>query len=299
MQKFADKSPDESESLRWDDVRYFLELARQGSLSAAARVLGVEHSTVARRVAALEGRIGIRLFDRLPKSWSLTREGEELLEHAARIEEEAFAFSRATLGVAALRGTVRLSAPPAFSSHFIVPRLGALRRRWPGIMLEVIGEAREANLFRREADLALRLERPRAPGVAARLVGKMGYGLYATRDWIKRPPDAWEFIGYDDNLRHTPQQQWLEKVAAGRVFALRANDLAALHQGCRAGLGIAALPHFLARTDATLLALESDIPAPSRNLWLALLPDVRRSPRVKAIAEELAALVQENAALLD
>lgn len=299
MQKFADNSSAESEPLRWDDVRYFLELARQGSLSAAARALGVEHSTVARRVAALEGQIGLRLFDRLPKSWALTREGEDLLEHAARIEEEAFSFSRATLGVAALRGTVRLSAPPAFASYFIAPRLGALRRRWPGILLEVIGETREANLFRREADLALRLERPRAPGIAARLIGKMGYGLYATQDWAKRAPEEWEFIGYDDSLRHTPQQQWLENIAAGRAFSLRANDLAALYQACRAGLGIAALPHFLARADTALTTFATEIPAPSRNLWLAIIPDVRRSPRVKAIAEGIAALLQENADLLD
>lgn len=297
MQKFAD-DPRTVDALCWDDVRYFLELGRRGSLSGAARALAVEHTTVARRVAALEARIGIRLFDRLPRSWALTSEGEALLQHAQRIEEEAHAFSRASLGVSALRGTVRLSAPPVFASHFVAPRLAGLRRRWPGITLDIVGEAREANLFRREADLALRLSRPAAPGLAARPLASMAYGLYATRTWLKRPPQEWEFVGYGDSLRETPQQQWLEKLAGARPFALYANDLAALHQACRAGLGLAALPHFLARGDKLLAAVPGHDCPVARSIWMVLHPDVRRSPRVKAVAEGIAELLRENAALL-
>ncbi|KIF83771.1 LysR family transcriptional regulator [Noviherbaspirillum autotrophicum] len=284
--------------MRWDDVRYFLELARQGSLSAAARSLAVEHTTVARRVAALEKRIGIRLFDRLPKSWSLTQDGEQLLQHAYRIEEEALAFSRATAGASSLRGTVRLSAPPVFGSHFLVPRLAAVRRQWPGIAIDLAGESREANLYRREADLALRLSRPEAPGLAARPLAQIGYGLYGASGWIGRASQEWEFVGYNDSLRETPQQQWLEKVAGARPFVLRSNDLAALYQACRAGLGIAVLPHFLARDDPALVAL-AEYPCPvARQLWLVVHPDVRRSPRVKAVADALVTLFRESAAVL-
>jgi DNA-binding transcriptional LysR family regulator len=297
VQKFANDSRG-AEILCWDDVRYFLELARCGSLSAAARALAVEHSTVARRVAALEGRIGVRLFDRLPRSWSLTREGEDLLPHARRIEEEAHAFSRATLGVAALTGTVRLSAPPVFASHVLVPRLAEWRRRWPGIVLDIVGEAREADLYRREADLALRLSRPSAGGLAARPLASIGYGLYAAKPWLKRPPQQWEFLGYGDSLRDTPQQQWLAKLAGARSFALYANDLAALHQACRAGLGLAVLPHFLARDDKALRPLPGHDCPVSRGIWLVLHPDVRRSPRVKAVAEGVTELLREHAALL-
>lgn len=297
MQKFAD-DPSHPDALRWDDVRYFLELARQGSLSAAARSLAVEHTTVARRVAALEKRIGIRLFDRLPKSWSLTQDGEQLLQHAYRIEEEALAFSRATAGASSLRGTVRLSAPPVFGSHFLVPRLAAVRRQWPGIAIDLAGESREANLYRREADLALRLSRPEAPGLAARPLAQIGYGLYGASGWIGRASQEWEFVGYNDSLRETPQQQWLEKVAGARPFVLRSNDLAALYQACRAGLGIAVLPHFLARDDPALVAL-AEYPCPvARQLWLVVHPDVRRSPRVKAVADALVTLFRESAAVL-
>lgn len=298
MQKHPDPTPG-GEPLDWDDVRYFLEVARQGRLTAAARVLQVEHSTVARRVGALEQRLALRLFDRLPKSWNLTSEGEQLVAYARRIEDEALAFSRASMGVGSLRGTVRISAPPVFASHFIVPRLGTLRQRWPGIALELVGEARHANLFRREADLALRLSRPDEPGLAARPLAQIGYGLYAAPGWLERAENEWEFIGYDDLLKDTPQQKWLDKLAGTRPFALRSNDLAALYQGCRAGLGLALLPHFLARGDPALGVVAGHASVLARPVWLVIHPDVRRSPRVKAVAEAITELFEQNAPALD
>lgn len=293
------KNTDHGAALDWDDVRYFLELARQGTLSAAARALAVEHTTVARRVTALEARTGVKLFDRLPKRWVLTQEGEALLAPARRLEAEAHAFSRASLGAAALGGVVRLSAPPAFASHFLVPRLAAVQAHWPGIRLEIVGEVREANLFRREADLALRLMRPNEPGLAARPLAQMGFGLYGTARWAAQPAQSWEWLGYDDSMRHVPQQQWLERLVAGQPYALRSNDLAMLYQACRAGLGVAVLPHFLARGDAVLQPMPGVECPVRRGLWLVLHPDVRRSPRVKAVAEGLAELLRANVALLE
>jgi DNA-binding transcriptional LysR family regulator len=286
------------ETLSWDDVRYFLELARRGKLTVAARVLGVEHSTVARRVGTLEATLGLRLFDRLPKSWNLTAEGEGLLAHAQRIEAEALAFSRASTGYGALRGAVRVSAPPAFASHFIVPHLARLRQRWPGITIELIGESRQANLYRREADLAVRLSRPEQPGLAAKPLGQIGYGLYAAAEWARRDPGEWEFIGYDELLRDTPQQRWLEELAQGRPFRFRTNELDAMHRACRGGLGLAALPHFVARDDASLTPFEQPACPVRRPLWLVIHPDVRRSPRVRAVADLISELIRENAPAL-
>jgi DNA-binding transcriptional LysR family regulator len=301
VQKFPDEAK-ARDPLMWDDVRFFLELARQEKLTVAARVLGVEHSTVARRVTALEHRLGVRLFDRLPRSWKLTGEGSLLVERARRVEEEALAFSRASMGAAALRGTVRVSGPPVLASHFLVPRLVESRHRWPGITIEMIGESRHANLYRREADLAIRLSRPEEPGLAARPMGHLGYGLYATAEWRERPWEQWEFIGYDESLCNTPQQEWLERIGASQPFVFRSNDLAALHQACRTGLGVAALPHFLARDDAALMALHHpsfDVEKPvKRTAWMATHPDVRRSPRVKAVAEIFIELFQKHATVL-
>lgn len=289
-----------STALQWDDVRHFLTLAQHGSLSAAARRLRVEHSTVARRVEALEKTLGIRLFDRLPRGWILTPEGETLANQAGRMEDEALAFSRLALGVSALQGTVRLSAPPAIASHFLVPRLLPLRQDWPGIDLEIVGESRQANLARGEADLAVRLSRPSAAGLAARPLGQLGYGLYAVPDYTQRPVDAWQFLGYDDSLRQAPQQQWLDSIAAGRRFILRSNDLTVLLQGARAGFGIAALPHFLGAGDPALVPVPVPAtPCPTRRpIWLVMHPDVRRSPRVRAVADGLVSLFRSATGLL-
>jgi DNA-binding transcriptional LysR family regulator len=288
----------EKPALSWDDVRYFLELARQGKLTKTAQVLGVEHSTVARRVASLEATLGLRLFDRLPKSWVLTSEGEGLLDYARRVEEEALAFSRAGDGYGTLRGTVRISAPPVFASAFLATRLAMARDRWPGIAIELIGESRQADLYRREADLAVRLSRPEELGLAARPLAQMGYALYGSPAWKDKPPAHWEFVGYDELLRETPQQQWIEQLADKRPFNLRTNDLAAMLMACRSGLGLAALPHFLARGDSELVEfLEYPCPV-SRPVWLAIHPDVRRSARVKVVAELVAQLIEKDADVL-
>jgi DNA-binding transcriptional LysR family regulator len=298
VQENTDALSRDNRRVQWDDIRYFLELARSGSLSGAARLLKVEHSTVARRVEALELSLGIKLFDRLPKAWSLTAEGEALVNQANRLDDEAQAFSRAAFGVSSLQGNVRLSAPPVLASHLLVPRLAGMRERWQNINLEVIGEIQDAHLARREADLAIRMSRPLAPGLAARRIGEMRYGLYAARGYTCRPEADWEFLGYDESLRLVPQQKWLDRVANGRRFLFRSNDLAALLHAARAGLGLVALPHFLAADDSGLCAVPAPVDSTIRELWLVMHPDVRRSPRVRLVADLLATLVGEAQSVL-
>ncbi|KWZ30107.1 LysR family transcriptional regulator [Burkholderia anthina] len=280
--------------MSWDDIRYFLAVMRGGSLSAAARALQVQHSTVARRIDALESALGIRLFDRLPRGWPPTDEGLHLAEHAARLEADAHAFARAAQGAGALDGVVRVSASPVFASHFLAPRLARAQRAWPALRIDLMGEMHAANLYAREADLAVRLSRPSEPGLAARRLGTMRFALCAAPEWADAPPDTWPFVGYDDALAQTPQQQWLERFAAGRRFAFIANDLAAQHRACAAGAGVALLPRFLvddptAHAGAPLVELTAaprcDI---EREIWLVVHPDVRRSPRVQRVADAIA-----------
>ncbi|KVO32348.1 LysR family transcriptional regulator [Burkholderia ubonensis] len=284
--------------MSWDDIRYFLAVMRGGSLSAAARALRVQHSTVARRIDALEHALGIRLFDRLPRGWPPTDEGLHLAAYAARLEADAHAFARAAQGAADLDGIVRVSASPVFASHFLAPRLARAQRAWPRLRIDLIGEMHAANLYAREADLAVRLSRPQEPGLAARRLGTMRFALCATPDWAAAPHDKWQFLGYDDALAQTPQQQWLERFAAGRRFAFVSNDLATLHRACLAGAGIALLPRFL--TDGSLESTASPPPASlveltsaprcdiEREIWLVVHPDVRRSPRVQTVADAIA-----------
>ena len=285
----------------WGDLRFFVELARSGSLSATARRLRVDHTTVARRVASLESSLGVRLFDRLPRGYALTAEGEEVAALAGRLEEGAFAIQRFARGQSVEpAGTVRLSAPPVFASAFIAPRLRAFRDRFPQVVLELVGDARAVSLTRREADLAIRLNRPEDEGLVSRRLGTMGYGLYAAPSYLEgRAEVDWAFVGYDESLDHVPQQRWLRGVAAGRPFTFRANDLASLAAVARAGLGIAALPHFLGLPDPGLVRIPA-APAPEgRELWLLVHNDLRRAARVRAVMDFLIALMGENKGLLE
>jgi len=285
-------------SIAWDDVRFFVAVAREGSLSGAARTLSVEHSTVARRVAALEARIGVRLFDRLPRSWTLTSEGEALLAPAERLEHEALAFGRAATAAMNMQGTVRVSAPPAFASHFLIPQLAGQANRWPGITLDVVGEVRTANLHRQEAELALRFMRPDEPGLAARRLGELSFRLYAAPVWLTRSEADWCFLGYGEPLGDVPHQRLLAEIAGARPFVLRSNDLSALHHACRAGLGFAMLPSFLARADSALVEVPGADRPVSCEIWSVIHPDVRRSARVRLMADLIADVVQASAAIL-
>jgi DNA-binding transcriptional LysR family regulator len=275
--------------LNWDDVRVFLTLARAGSLSTAARLLQVEHTTVARRIDQLEQSLGMRLFDRLPRGWMLTSEGEQLSLRAGQMEEQALEFMREAAGGAPLSGTVRLSVLPSLGQYFLLPRLCAMHERWSSVTLELVVETRLVALSRREADLALRVGRPRDAGLAARLLGSMHYGLYGKSGYAAaREPAHWRFIGYDDSMAHSPEQQWLERYRGQRGYAFRANTLALQRDAARAGLGLAALPHFMGQADPELEWLAAEPTPASRELWLAVHPDVRRSPRVRLIADLVA-----------
>ncbi|MDR0250291.1 MAG: LysR family transcriptional regulator [Burkholderiales bacterium] len=285
--------------MQWEDIRYFLALARHGSLSAAARALQVEHSTVSRRVAALEETVQLRLFDRLPRGWQLTVEGHSLLPHAERIEQEMLSFSRATLNTTAVGGGVRLSAPSLLIDTFLIPRLAAQRTRWSLIDLHLSSETRAAHHFYREADLAIRQGRPQDASLAARRLAVLGYGLYASPDYTKKPPEDWCFIGADDNLRFAPEQQWLETFSNGRRFAFRCDQPSGMLEAAVSGLGVAVLPHCMARTVSALMPLEGNFDIPSREIWLLIHPDARRIPRIQVMADLLIDLFQHYARLLE
>lgn len=285
--------------MNWDDIRIFLALVRAGTLSQAGRKLGIEHSTVVRRIDSLETSIGLRLFDRLPRGWQMTMEGEQLYARAEQMEEAANALLLEASSGAELSGTVRLSALPAFSNAFLVRQLAAVKDRWAPITIELVAETRLASLSRREADLAIRMGRPQDPGLATRPLGALSFGLFAHPAYLERhtPPD-WRFIGFDESLRAAPEQQWLDRYADGRDFSFRSNNTTSLYEAAVNGLGIAVLPHFLARANPQLQELATDPAPPLRELWLVIHPEVRRSARVRLIADLVTEIICANEAVL-
>jgi DNA-binding transcriptional LysR family regulator len=280
----------------WENLRHFVVLAREGTLSAAARLLGVDHATVARRVAALEAETGLKLVDRRARSYQLTDDGRRIAATAMPMEEAAFAVGRAVQAAGpGLRGEVSISSPPSLANALIAPRLFQLRRRHPGIRIKLIGEKRTASLNRREADVALRLSRPSEPGLIARKIGSFGFGLYGASSYLKATPrHGFAFIAYDDSMDDAPQQKWLQTIADGSEIVLRTNDLENQAAAARTGLGLAVLPHFLGEPDPTLERYNAAPAPPSRDVWLLVHRDLRQAPLVRAVMEFLTDCIKEK-----
>ena len=276
--------------LEWGHLRFFLELVRAGSLSRAATRLGVDRNTVGRRVAALEAELGLPLFERGPQGWSRTAAGDELAALASRVEEDVLALARhADARDRTVAGTVRLTTASHLAAYLVVPAVPALLGRHSGLVLEVAADQRIFDLTRREADLALRMGRPRdaSPGLVARKLSDIAYGLYAAgrsaaarRGSVDFSRDG--FLGFDDSLAGVPQERWLERVAPGRRVVFRSNSTASLAAAVKAGVGVAVLPRFVADLDAGLHRLDGPEPA-NHELWLLVHADLRRSPRVQVV----------------
>jgi len=276
--------------MNWDDLRYFLALVDSGTLTGAARRLQVEHTTVARRIDALEAALKLRLFDRLVRGWQLTTEGRELVEHAREVEERWFSFERKALSTSKMEGVVRISAPLSLSTFVLAPSLKNLCASLPGVELELQAERHQVSLGKREADIALRMARPQTAGLVIKPLANIGYGLYACKAYLKkRKEEDWEFVAYEKNST-TPHHQWLEDYLAQRKVVLRSNDQMVLAQCAAAGLGVAVLPHYLSQSHRDLYRIDEQACPMRRKLWLVMHDDVRRSPRVRSVADGLIAL---------
>jgi DNA-binding transcriptional LysR family regulator len=280
----------------WEDIRHFVALAREGTLSGAARTLGVDHATVARRVAALETSTGLRLVDRRARVTALTEDGRRIAAVAAPMEEAAFAIGRAAQAAKpGVDGEVTISAPPNFASAVIAPQLVRLRQQHPGIRIKLIGEKRRASLGRREADLALRLLRPVESGLFVRKIGSFGFSLYGAPEYLsKTPPHAFAFIGYDASMAESPQEVWLRTIIGEREVVLRTNDLETQIAAARSGLGIATLPHYLGDGDPRLQRHVVTAKPISRDVWLLVHRDLRQVPAVRAVMDFLVSCLKSQ-----
>lgn len=285
--------------LDWDDLRHFAVFAQAGSLTAAARRLEVEHATVARRIAALEAALGLKLVDRRERRYALTADGARIAALGRQMQDGADAVARAArAGQDGLQGEVALSAPPVTAATLIGPRLGELRRRHPGIALRVIAEKRFASL-RSEVDLAVRLSRPEEPDLVVRRLGQLTFSFYASPQYLARtPPERFEFIGYDDALEDAPrlQQQWLRGFAGTRPQVLRCSSADVQQAAARAGAGVALLGDFAAAGDPGLARLDAGAATLQRDVWLVVHRDLRRAPAVRAVADFLARCMPVGAA---
>lgn len=275
--------------LDWEDLRHFLALARSGTLSAAARSLGVEHATVARRVAHLEEDFGAKLVDRRGRRIILTASGQAVAAIAERMGEDALTIERTALKAdQGLVGAVRISAPPALASVSLAEPLIRLRLRHPGIAVTLIGETRYASLSRREADIAVRLARPEQGDLTVMKIGDIGFSLYAAPSYIDaKLPEDWTFVGYDEAMESSPQERRLREIANGRPVAVRASTLEFQLAAVKSGDGVALLPDFMVQQDHLLRLPQSGDPL-RREIWLAVHTDIKDVPLIRVVLDALA-----------
>src|SRR5258707_2588423 len=190
-------------AMDWDNLKFFLALAETGSLTRAAKQHRVDHSTVARRVEALEGELGVRLVERLTRSYRITAEGERVREQARRVDAGIAEIVRLARDAdTSSERIVRVSGPPTLLSGFLAPRLLPLQKEHPGLRIDLVGEARLVNLSQGEADLALRLVRPREKGIVARRLAVVGHALYGSRARVARRAHERDYLCYHESLHH-------------------------------------------------------------------------------------------------
>lgn len=292
--------------LDWDDFKVFLALSRAGTLSAAARVLKVNQSTMSRRLATLEAAVGARLFERTASGYSLTLAGETVRAQVEQLEGQAIGIERHLLGQDARpTGRVRLAASDSFAAWFLVPQLESFHRLYPGIELDLVTGNQPVNLARREADISLRLTRPKEPNLVARRLGQAAWAVYASATYLAvngKPSVRGRLRGHrvialDAELRGTVGARWLLEQGNLGVVTLRCNSLISQAAAVVAGLGVSPLPCLFGDREPRLArALPRAIGA--HDVWLVVHPDVKSSARVRAVMSYLTEVVASAGPIL-
>lgn len=286
--------------MNWDDGRMFLAVARAGQMLAAARKLGVNQSTLSRRVSALEADIGSTLVIRRTHGCELTPEGAALAT-ALEQAESAIVSAQAELGGrdAEAWGTVRIGAPDGFGVAFLAPRIGALAHSHPGLAIQLVPVPRSFSLSKREADIAVMIGRPERGQLIARKLTDYSLGLYAAPDYLDRfgvPSEAGELaehrlVGYVEDLIYAPSLNYADEFFKGWSSAIEISSAIGQGEAVRAGAGIGVLHDYIAAGDAGLVRVLPDISV-TRSYWMAYHESLRGVARVQAAAQFLTEAVK-------
>lgn len=288
----------------WNDLRYFLALSRHGTMTAAARALGVNQTTVFRRLNAMEKRLGVRLFERLPSGYLPTSAGEALQPAAERVEEEVMAAELRLAGED-LRpsGTIRMTTTEDLMVAFLQPHIADFRREFPEIRLEVVVGNLLFDITRREADIAIRPTGRPPEHLVGRNLGAIGWAVYGSSDYLRRrgaPADAQdlgshEIVAADESLAGIDASRWMIMHAGEQAVVFRSDSLLVQLGAVREGMGLAILPCFLADADRRLKrVLEPVDIADTGGCWLLTHPQLRHVARIRAFMHYIAEAVADD-----
>lgn len=281
--------------IAWSDLEAALALARAGTLSGAARALSVEHTTVGRRLAALEAALEVRLFDRTPAGYVLTEVGTAALEHARAIEEQAFALERTVMGRdARVVGTVRVTALDPFIDDVLLPNLSRLTSAYPDLQLIACSDLRVRNLSRREADIGIRYAAPTQPDLVGRRLSGVASALYASREYLERrgvPRSPAQLAGHDlvgvaPELAQASEAQWLARHGRGARVSVRVASVAANLAAIRHGLGLGIHACHVADRERGVVRVWPEVLL-HEEYWAVVHVDMARSTRVRAVLDFL------------
>lgn len=289
---FAKNRLAKTNKLAWDDLALVLAIARTGSLSGAGRALGTTHSTVYRKLLAMEARLQTRLVERLPDGYVLTAAGEVVRQAAERMEQEVHGLERRILGEdVRLDGALRITTTDTLACGVLSPVLARFRARHPGITLDLIVDNRALNLTRRDADVAVRPTRHPPETLVGRRIAAIATAVYGAPDYLRRlaapPLENAMWVLPDDSLWDLPATRWGKRVIAADRVAVQASSVATMRELVRAGLGVAPLPCFLGDGDPGLARVTAPVAELSSELWLLTHPDLRRNARVRAFLGEV------------
>ena len=285
------------EGMNWNDLRYFLALAREGSVSGAGRALGVEHTTVARRVNALEKQLDCRLFDRLPTGYAMTQVAENLYPHAQAVEELMQVAGREVFGRdAQLSGNLKLTASYDVFTRLVTPRLHQFTERYPGIDLELLSSTNLADLSSRQADIALRLS-PNPPDyLIGRKILPLRHGVYASSKYLQKKRNTERLVLWEHE-RKTPE--WVSDHFPHAQLAARANEIMTMMEVVKNHIGIARLPCYVADAEPTLRRLDLSLTPSSWGVWVLSHVDLRSTARVRVCREFLIEIIEEQRELIE
>jgi DNA-binding transcriptional LysR family regulator len=280
---------------QWDDVRFFLAVARTGSLSAAARTLRVGHVTVGRRIALLEKRLGVTLLSRTPDGFSTTPAGQAILQQCAAMETAALDLERIAAGRdSRVSGTVRITATEALAHQLVVPAINALRHAHPELQIDLTVGVRLLDIARRDADLAIRVARPAAPELVCRKLGEVGSSLYASQRYLAKQgaPRRGQGLGGFDVITYTgapaaARPFFMGESLEGARVAVRCDNPLIQMRAAANHLGIAELACFLGDSGTDVMRVWPDEPPSLRTAWLVVHQDLRRSARIKVVSSAI------------
>ena len=278
----------------WNELRLALAIQRAGSLTAAAITLGVDHSTAFRRLKALEDKVGVRLFERLPGGvYQATEAGARMAAGAERMEDEAMALDRDISGRDhRLSGRLTVTSSETLAYSRLTPLLAAFQQAHPGIIVELVIDNRVLSLSRREADIALRPIRPKEGDLWGRRLSAIAWGLYAAPAYLEaiggplsNPSeiDRHSLIGWEEATSGIGAADWLSRTAPSKAFVYRTNSLVNQLVAAKAGIGLALMPCYLADHDTGVArALSEPLKELEGELWIVTHADLKNTARVRA-----------------